>query len=458
MSARRGLSGRRGSITTRLILLLTLALAGIIALLLALDYRLSRDEILKGVREEARSTVRGAITDLDNWLQGIESSTLFLARLLEQGTLDRAGLDTLLRTFVETHEDIFGATIALNPEMGGSARGFAPYYHRRDGTLTRTDLTSSTNNYPERAWFSDAVNAGHALWVEPYYDEGGGEVLMTTFSVPVYHTDTQGDRSLYAVVTADVALAELHGYLRRLRLGSSGSSILLSRSGVVLSAGDDADIMHHYSRLQGNPLASPQGHELVRAALDGRAGSLRYRCQDTVGECELRLGTLASTGWPVGVAYAEREMLEPLRRFQSKTAALGFVILSLMAAAVYFITRRLTRPLGDLARASAAFARGELDAPLPSARGRDEVAGLVTAFEAMKSDLQRHIRDLEQATASRSRLEGELTAAHGIQMSLLPHGGEAVSSPSRRLRLAVACSRWATSPTRACPPPCSWPG
>jgi len=129
VSARRGLSGRRGSITTRLILLLTLALAAIIALLLALDYRLSRDEILEGVRDEARSTVRGAITDLDNWLRGIESSTLFLARLLEQGTPDRAGLDTLLRTFLETHEDIFGATIALNPEMGGSARGFAPYYH-----------------------------------------------------------------------------------------------------------------------------------------------------------------------------------------------------------------------------------------------------------------------------------------------------------------------------------------
>ena len=428
VSARRGLPGRRGSITTRLILLLTLSLAAIVALVLVLDYRLSRDEILERVRAESRSTVRNVITDLDNWLAGIESATLFLARLLEQEAPDRARLEALLRTFVETHGDIFGATIALNPETAGSARGFAPYYHRRDGALNRADLTSRTNNYPERPWFSDAVNAGHALWVEPYYDEGGGEVLMTTFSVPVYHSDASGKRSLYAVVTADVALAELHGYLQRLRLGRSGSSILLSRGGLVLSAGDDADIMRHYSRLPGSALASPAGRELFQAALAGQVGSHRFRCHDTGGECELRLGALSSTGWPVGVTYAEQEILAPLRSFQLKTAAVGLVILSLMAAAVYFITRRLTRPLGDLARASAAIARGELDVSLPRARGRDEVAGLVNAFEAMKGDLQRHIRDLEAATASRSRLEGELAAAHKIQMSLLPQGGEASES------------------------------
>ena len=425
MSARRGPSGRRGSITTRLILLLTLALSAIIALLLVLDYRLSRDEILERVRAESRNTVGGVITDLDNWLEGVESATRFLARLLEREALDEADLDTLLRTFVETHDDIFGAAIALNPEITGSARGFAPYYHRRDGTLTRADLTSAVNNYPDRAWFSDAVNTGHALWVEPYYDEGGGEVLMTTYSVPVYHPGARGARSLYAVVTADVALAELRGYLQRLRLGTSGSSILLSRSGVILSAGDEADIMRHYSGLESSAIASPAGQALFQAALTGQGGTHRFRCHDTDGECELRLGALSSTGWPVGVTYAEQEILAPLRTFQLKTAGLGFVVLSLMAAAVYFITRRLTRPLGDLARASDAIARGELDAPLPSARGRDEVAGLVHAFEAMKSDLQRHIRDLETATASRSRLEGELAAAHKIQMSLLPQGGEA---------------------------------
>jgi sigma-B regulation protein RsbU (phosphoserine phosphatase) len=43
----------------------------------------------------------------------------------------------------------------------------------------------------------------------------------------------------------------------------------------------------------------------------------------------------------------------------------------------------------------------------------------------MKRDLKSYIADLETATASRSRLAGELAAAREIQMSLLPLGGEA---------------------------------
>ncbi len=47
------------------------------------------------------------------------------------------------------------------------------------------------------------------------------------------------------------------------------------------------------------------------------------------------------------------------------------------------------------------------------------------SFTAMQADLTRYIDNLEEATASRSRLEGELAAAREIQMAMLPQGGEA---------------------------------
>ena len=80
-----------------------------------------------------------------------------------------------------------------------------------------------------------AIVLAHGLWVEPYFDDGGGRVLMTTYAVPVFRRDANGERFLYAVVTADVPLEELHNYLQRLRLGDSGFGILLSRSGTVIS-------------------------------------------------------------------------------------------------------------------------------------------------------------------------------------------------------------------------------
>jgi sigma-B regulation protein RsbU (phosphoserine phosphatase) len=58
----------------------------------------------------------------------------------------------------------------------------------------------------------------------------------------------------------------------------------------------------------------------------------------------------------------------------------------------------------------------------------DEIARLIHSFTGMQRDLRRYITDLEQVTASRSRLQGELAAAREIQMSMLPGGGEAGES------------------------------
>ncbi len=416
------------TITARLILVLTGCLAAIFAAGLLLDYRLSRDEILERLRLQSIDTVESAITDMDNWLDGVEGATLFLAELVENQDFDREHLARLLQDIVEQNGDIFGAAIALNPERAPDPGGFAPYYFRRDGAISYADLASEAYHYRDRDWYRRPAATGRPVWVEPYFDEGGGGVLMTTFSVPVFKPGDGARGDLYAVVTADVSLAELRAYLRRLRLGESGNAILLSHAGIVLGSRQPGSVMRHYSEVIAGEADRATWREMVDAALQGQAVSRRVPCAALPGDCAVRLDTLDSTGWPVGVIYSEREVLAPLRAFRQKTLLLGSATLMLMAAAVALVTHRLTRPLSALARASDEIARGNLDASLPAARGGDEIAQLVRSFGAMTRDLRRHIAELEAAAASRSRIEGELNAAREIQMSLLPGGGQASES------------------------------
>ena len=111
---------------------------------------------------------------MENWLDGVEGSTLFLARILEQRDYTRAGLEQMLKDIVENNEDIYGATIALNPELVESPLGFAPYYYHREGILSFVDLATEDYNYQQQAWFRDAISAGKPIWVEPYYRQGRG--------------------------------------------------------------------------------------------------------------------------------------------------------------------------------------------------------------------------------------------------------------------------------------------
>jgi len=417
---------RGGSITTRLIALLTLCAAVIIGVGMLVDFHLSRKALLDSLQRESDETIRSVIVDMEQWLEGVKSSTLLLASIIQQREYSEQGLEQILRDAVAVNSDILGATIALAPDQTGTKLGFAPYFFRKGDQIQYNNLATIDHNYQRQTWFLDAVSAGKPLWVEPYYDTAGAEVLMTTYAVPVYREDATGQRSLYAVVTADVALAELHNNLQRLSLGRSGFGILLSRGGVILSGRNPANIMRHYSDTLSTELDQATWQDMFAAALQGQVVSRQLSCIDRPGQCVIRLGSLQSTGWPVGVMYSEDELTAPLRSFQLKTALIGFFTLLLMAAAVIIVSRRLTRPLGALALASDRIAQGDLEAPLPAISGNDEVARLIQSFAAMKRDLKSYISDLETATARRSRLEGELSAARDIQMAMLPPQGNAM--------------------------------
>ena len=325
------------SITSRLILWLSLCSLVVIGSGLYIDYLLSRGEIMERVTLQSEDTINRVVTDLENMLDGVEANTLILGRILEQREYSNAGLEQMLKAVIETNDDLFGAAIALHPDFSDQPRGFAPYFFRRDGLLTTADLTRGDDPYWERAWFTGAAEARAAVWSEPYFDAEGAEVLMTTYSVPVYRTGENGEITLYAVVTADITLDELHDYLQRLRLGESSFAVLLSGLGTVLSSGVNSHVMQHYSDLVAPGRERQRWSEMLTATATGQVIDHELSCLDGQGRCVLRLGALESTGWPVGVVYSESELLAPLREFQVKSFLVSVMTLLVVAMAVFFV-------------------------------------------------------------------------------------------------------------------------
>ena len=132
-------------------------------------------------------------------------------------------------------------------------QGFAPYFFHKDGILSYADLAAEDYQLPATGLVQPTRwRRGKArVWIEPYFDEGGGRGTDDHLCrAGISHRTKTDQRFLYAVVTADVALAELHGYLQRLHLGvSEGFGTLLSRNGIVLSSRNPDNIMRHYSEV-----------------------------------------------------------------------------------------------------------------------------------------------------------------------------------------------------------------
>src|SRR6185369_15726172 len=190
---------------------------------------------------QATQIVSSAVADLTAALAGVQRSTDLFAQVLSATHPSREETARILRDVVAGRDDIYGATIALEPTEE-QPTGFAPYFFHARGEVRYADLAAPEYRFTTKDWYTEPLRLRHAVWSEPYYDEGGGDVLMTTYSVPLLGAGT-GARNFVGVVTADITLEHLQAYLDRIRLGSTGYAALLSREGRILSHPDSTLLM-----------------------------------------------------------------------------------------------------------------------------------------------------------------------------------------------------------------------
>ena len=126
------------------------------------------------------------------------------ADLLQNRPPDVAAYRERLQGYLEANPAFFGSAAALLDPSGRVVA--SPYVYRTPGGYASTDLAAPTYQIEAQDWFTEPIAANTAIWTEPYFDAGGGEVWMITRSVPV--RDAQG---LFAIITTDLMVDEPTG-------------------------------------------------------------------------------------------------------------------------------------------------------------------------------------------------------------------------------------------------------
>ena len=404
------------SLTTRLIFWTLLAVGGVYLVAVTVSNAIARRMAIAAAEREAINETEAAVSRIEDLLHSVEERTLALGEALSVLGPRDGDVDPLLRRFVQGNRDLYGAAIAWMPGARGEHR--ALYYHwaaEGESRLEAANLASEAYRYWERSWFREPIAAGGPLWTEPYQDEGGGEASMVTFAVPF----SGAGGATAGVVTADVRLRRLDSIVKAIELGRSGFGLVLSRTGVVIAASDRRE-----SPASGTVLQQVKSENRARLApivermLAGEQGFARVELEGETFRLTYR--PLSRAGWSLAALYPEDELLDEVAWLRTVQGLLALGGLLLLALVVVILSRRLTRPLGALAASAGQIARGDLDAPLPPVESRDEVGALAGAFHDMRDSLKDYIRNLQETTAAKERLEGEIKVAKRIQADMLP--------------------------------------
>lgn len=398
-------------------------LAGTVVIFLAAFgycYVYSRQLALQYVEANARHLTQSVVNRIELYVKGVEKDPLFMAAMLEKRLMNRQDLEGQIRSMLEANSDIFGSAVAFEPYAFESSRKhYAPFYFRDGSSLKRRDLGNETYRYEDWDWYQIPREMREDGWSEPYFDEGGAGIMMSTFSVPFFRMADE-NKQFRGVVTADVSLGWLVEVVSRISITPSGYAFLLSRNGVFMSHPERGLILREsifsVAEEKGDAALRALGLSMVR----GETGFVSAPDRFTREKAWLYYAPLPSTRWSIGVVIPERELMAGVHRLTITVAAIAGVGLSAMLLLIVGVSRSITRPIRELAVRAGAISGGNLEVPLPPLKARDEVGDLAAAFDEMRLSLKEYIRNLRETTAAKERLESELLIARNIQMSFIP--------------------------------------
>jgi phosphoserine phosphatase RsbU/P len=387
------------------------------------DYHFSKQAVLKNVEENARNLTFSTIYKIEAGLRSLEKIPSQLASQVEKRRFERDELLEMIRGAVAENKEVFGATIAFEPFAFNPARRlYLPYsYRAEDGSIQSIPPEEVPYPYFTWDWYQVPKELNRAMWSEPYFDEGAGNIMMTTYSVPFYRREG-GRMHIRGVATVDVALTWLRDIVSSVRIYQSGYAFVISQNGVFVTHPEERLVMRSSIFSVAEAQADQRLRELGRAMIHGERSFVPVRDFATGKDSWLYFAPLPANGWAVGVIFPAHELfadIDDLGRKVLFIAIAGFIFLLF---AIALISGTITRPLRHLDRTASEIARGNLDAELPLLAANDEIGRLTRSFANMKVALREYIDNLAATTAAKERIESELKIARTIQMSFLPKG------------------------------------
>lgn len=399
---------------TAYILAVTAILFVIAIFIVALFSRkLIEEEASRGAENILKSTVR----NIEKTLASVESSARSTVWMVETHKDNPEYMYQVTENLIKSNALIVGSTVAFAPNFYPSkGEYFAPYSYKDENTkeIKSFQMGSEDYDYHTMEWFQLPYLLNQSGWCEPYYDEGGGEQMMTTYSIPI----TDEDGKVFAVITADISLKQLTQQVSATKPYPNAFTVLISNNGSYITHPLPEKILNETilsSAFEvGDSVQLSIAMDMIHKKADARVFT------DHNGGQSLVIFRPISNGWSAAIVC-------PLKDVLKKTMEMNVILilvltfgLILLALFCWLTIRRLTRPLSDFSTSARSIAEGNFQTALPRIKSHDEMRQLHDSFAYMKHSLTTYIDELKSTTSAKERIESELNIARGIQMNMVP--------------------------------------
>jgi len=407
------------TVRARMLLFVLAVAVPIYSAALYMSYRSAATRLERQAENDADEVAARLAAQLDAVIRPIEGGIRTVAAQLEEIDPPLEQYASRIKGILAAWPEVYGSTIAVEANGGHSdARPFAPYFFRRGGGVEFSDLAVESYSYHELDWYRRAADGQRPVWSLPYFDTGGGDTWMVTYSVPFFRRPAAGGRVLAGVVTADLDLNFVNAAASAVALGPIGMGWFTSRTGPRTFVAPIGNTTERIARFD----ASLSERELRDSGERMLANGVTFELVERAGAEPVYLAVrrLETLDWRLTLLVPSSELLAEARGLLERQLLLGGAGLVLLVVAVSLVASSISRPIRALARSVDGAREDDFAFRLPESSRGDEVGVLTDALRRMRDSLQRHIQLRAQGLADQARLEHELEIAASIQQSMLP--------------------------------------
>lgn len=405
------------SFSTRISIYILLVTGAILCATFLVFYRSARKQVQIEAETRASVSLDNTVLRIDEVLHSVEVALTNNAWQVDRYIHCPDSMFSIARRLLESNSIIIGSAIAFEPDYyPEKGHFFSPYAYRNGDSIVCKQLGVESYDYHYMDWYQIPKLLDRPYWSEPYFDTGGGEKIMTTYSLPLH--DSNG--KLYAVFTADLSLEWLAQKVGSLKLYPDSYNLVIGRSGTYL--------VHPYpERILTETIFTATydmkdttvvgiGHRMIA----GEKGFATIQ-NDSLSTSYIFYAPVERTGWSVAVACTYDDIFAGVDRIRNRIVIIAAAGLLLLLVFCLYTIRQLVHPLTRLANSIRNIAQGDLMTPLPPLGKRhDEMGMLYDSFGYMQHSLSEYMKELAATTANKERIESELRIASEIQMEMIP--------------------------------------
>ncbi len=411
------------SITVQMTLLVLGSTALVLALVETYSYVHTRKMILETGESVATHLTRSMTRRIEQEFRAVEKVPETIALTLSTTPVqEEADLKLLLNSVLLKNSEIFGSGIFF--EQGETKQNInAPYVFRENNQIKHTRLDKADYEYSEKQFYILPKVFNHSVWTDPYFDKGGGNIIMVTYSAPFYKSGEQYNPDGFkGVATADISLKWLTDLTQSVYMGKSGFNFIITESGVFVAHPEPSHILQESIFTRAEKLNSPEMRELGRKMIREEQGFIPIGPFLGGQESYLAWDKVPTPGWTLGTVVVKSELFSRLDLLKQQSLGIGFAGLILLAAASVLVAKSMSRPLVTMAETTRQIAKGELEVDLSHIRRQDEIGILAHSIEEMTEGLRQKefIRDTFGRYLTKEVVAKLLESKDGLKL-----GGEA---------------------------------